>query len=234
MQVKPRKLNDRLIKREADKLLTSVYGHKVSLPIDVDDIVQKMGIDLVYGSFDAPAILGAAIPTAIGERDIIKVNSELADDFEQEPRYRFTVSHEVGHVILHFPLLPPFNNQVNLFSGQPQEAEPIALCREIDIYGDVRTECTDYDWQEWQANVFASHLLMPEERVRKDFAACLNHIGKDRAMWQGFNAVRSRERCIQALKDRYKVSATAIEIRLKKLGLFDSIWSEVFQITIPR
>lgn len=58
-----------------------------------------------------------------------------------EPRGRFTVAHELGHIIL---------------------AHQITVNRESST-----TEMKKYENSEWQANTFASEFLMPEIEIRR-------------------------------------------------------------------
>jgi hypothetical protein len=231
VRVKPQRLTDKLIADKAIKLLQSIYGNdldNIPLPIDVDSIVDLLGADLVFDSFDNPDILGAAIPGSPGEKHTIQISSFLADDETQEARYRFTVSHEIGHMILHFPLLPLNNGQVNLLDSEMGNREPIAFCRAVDIEGAKKLEMTDYDWQERQANVFGANLLMPESLIRRDFEKCIEEIGRNRTAWQNMALTVNYRELYEKLKVIYSVSLTAVEIRIKKLGLFEGFYQGLF------
>lgn len=232
MEIKPRKLTEKQIASNALEFLVSIYGSdfsKINLPIDVDSIVEMIGADLVFDDFEDPTVLGAAIQMGGRERHIIKIASSLADDLELEPRFRFTVAHELGHVCLHFPLVPLLNGQINLLDSDYYQAQPIVLCRESGQEDkEARYERTNYDWLEWQANVFAANLLMPEPLIRKHFEMCIEQIGTDTSSWQDFNFYSNKQRCITAMKSHYKVSYQSMEIRVNKLGLFDDLLNAVF------
>ncbi len=87
------------------------------------------------------------------------------------PRALFTLAHELGHMIL---------------------GHELTLRRESGSTGDHRI----YEDSEWQANTFASELLMPEEIIRTE------------------NLSLPEQLC-----DRFGVSLEAAKVRLKKLGL---------------
>jgi len=81
---------------------------------------------------------------------------------------------------------------------------------------------------EFQANQFASFLLLPKESFFKDFYSLLIEYNvKDR----GFGLFVDNQRCnidtymkiTSRLMHKYKVSRIVIEIRLKKLGLLAKI-----------
>lgn len=232
MRVKPQRLTDKLIADKSANVLQSIYGNdldNIPLPIDVDSLVESLGADLVFDSFNNPDILGAAIPGASGEKHQIQIASFLADDETQEARYRFTVSHEIGHIILHFPLLPLNNGQMNLLDLGMGNREPIAFCRAVDIDGTKnQSEMTDYDWQERQANVFGANLLMPEQLFRRDFLQSIEELGKAKSEWTKRGIKVNHHWIYKRLKSIYNVSLRAVEIRLKKLNLFEDLSRNYF------
>jgi Zn-dependent peptidase ImmA (M78 family) len=98
-------------------------------------------------------------------------------------RKRFTVAHELGHMVLH------------MTSGDVEFVDNADSFR--------ATIDPDADWtplrrKEWEANVFASALLMPADLVRKQWAAIKDPEGM--ASW-------------------FQVSQIAMDIRLDSLGL---------------
>ncbi|WCD91525.1 ImmA/IrrE family metallo-endopeptidase [Microbacterium sp. nov. GSS16] len=93
--------------------------------------------------------------------------------FTSSRRDRFTIAHELGHYFLHY--LHPKTTGMRTF-GRGQR-----------------------NWAETQANVFASHLLMPEEAFR---TAYREHAGDWWSIAQVFN-----------------VSPSAAQVRAQVLGL---------------
>ena len=88
-------------------------------------------------------------------------------------RQRYTIAHELGHFCLHKHLKPMFEDLVFFRGGEP--------CKE-----------------EWQANDFASAILMPENEIRE--------------------LVRSGVDDIEKLSEKFEVSTLALRIRAKNLG----------------
>ncbi len=82
---------------------------------------------------------------------VIMIESDLLMDVSMRGRYNFTVAHEVAHQILNmlFPLETGANAYVHRYVTRQEHA------------------ISPDDWEEWQANVLASFLLMPEILVRK-------------------------------------------------------------------
>lgn len=78
--------------------------------------------------------------------------------------YSFTLAHEVGHWVLHKSVIEAAHSQGNLFDTRPREW--VTLHRDLSNGGGRRVAP-----EEWQANRFATHLLMPDNLVRQQFAA---------------------------------------------------------------
>ena len=78
--------------------------------------------------------------------------------------------------------------------------------------------CREFDWDEWQADAMASCLTMPEKNVRYVFELFFqkSHVNKITP----FNRVEYI--AFSAMADFFKVSKTAMAIRLKKLNLINS------------
>lgn len=100
---------------------------------------------------------------------IIQVNSN-----HHPNRQRYTIAHELGHFCLHRHLFKVFKDQI-FFRGT--ESNPM----------------------EWQANEFASAILMPENEFRE--------------------FVKKGVTDIETLASKFKVSTLALRIRAKNLGM---------------
>ena len=83
------------------------------------------------------------------QKNIIVINSRLKHD---EHRYRFTIAHEIGHLLLHRKLHSNF--------------EETEISQNI-IY---KEKLSSKVKMEYQANLFAEHLLMPYESFKLAFA----------------------------------------------------------------
>lgn len=116
-------------------------------------------------------------------KTLIKVNSEI----KFEERKRFTIAHEIGHFLLHNKLDLEVHNEtsntLNWFNATEQQAKK--------------------GIQEWEANDFASELLMPESLVRRE------------TYKKKFSPT-----LVKNLSIRFKTSLTSIIYRLVSLDIY--------------
>jgi len=199
--------------------LLADYGSKYSPvlcpPIPVEEILEAH-LELSFELDDLPALLD--VPDVLGATWVrqrkVKIDQSLDPtvDPSREGRYRFTVSHEVGHWELHRHLyLVP--EQGSLFA---EKAEPI-VCR-----SGAR------DQMEWQANSFAGYLLMPKRMVINTWEAVRGtiepYIAADEITDLSARWCLGRDDCpvVQLSREMarvFKVSGQAMQIRLIGLGL---------------
>ena len=127
---------------------------RVVPPIPVESIIER-GLGLSLGfldlrqKLDMDDVLGA---TFVKERTIC-VDRSLAEN-QNEGRICFTFAHETGHWVLHRSLVER--------AYRTSETDPFIFCRSRDAKQPI----------EWQADYFASCLLMPEDAVRNAFCEC--------------------------------------------------------------
>ena len=123
------------IDRIAEKVRSEYNGEEEKT--NVVKIANALGFDVYEATFDNDRIAGKVEDD--GENRVIYVNrNDIA------PRKRFTVAHEIGHIVLHHPL-----------DNQPF------------VKVDNRGANDSFDRKEFEANRFAASLLMPkEESVR--------------------------------------------------------------------
>ena len=100
---------------------------------------------------------------------IIEVNQR-----HHKNRQKYTIAHELGHYILHRHLKDRFEDEIFFRGGEPSN-------------------------EEWQANEFASCILMPEQRFRQFIKDDVNEIDE--------------------LAAKFQVSTIALRIRVKNLGM---------------
>jgi hypothetical protein len=136
----------------------SVLGRAVSPPIPVEDMIERhLKLNLEYVEFaethDQKSVFGA---TYVKSR-VIAVSKALLKD-KNEGRLCFTCAHEAGHWVLHRRLI-----HAAARTGPGGEA---VFCREKDARTPV----------EWQADYFASCLLMPENEVRTAFESAFGQV----------------------------------------------------------
>jgi len=126
-------------------------GRHAQPPIPVEDIIERgLGLRLDFVTFDAYPAMADVLGATYVDKELICINQALLAD-RLEGRFCFTCAHEIGHWVLHRHL-------VASKTGHPEDAGRI-LCRSSQAKAPI----------EWQADAFASSLLMPEAMVRRAF-----------------------------------------------------------------
>ena len=121
-------------------------------------------------------------------------------------RYRFTVAHEAGHGFFHTEY---FAQKIGMAAARSKEDKAFIQCRIENIQTPAfESEWTDNDWLEWQANSFASCLLMPRKAVLG--LKGINNTKKDELWASGMILTASKT---------FDVSLQAADIRLRDLGI---------------
>ena len=186
---KSRYLSKQNIEDEAMFFLNSFSQNALTKPtvLDLENIiVSDLKLKLDYKQLDLDGnVLGMTIfktgnITVINEegkavkikveKGTIILNSLLADDIKQQNRYQFTLAHEIGHWILQRKELLVDESQITLF-GAIKDLTPkdIVICLNRSVIPEYNTLSTDLDWLEWQANYFASAILITKEVFTKEF-----------------------------------------------------------------
>lgn len=140
------------------------------------------------------------------DANTVIIDRWLYEDENQKHRYRFTLGHEGGHGIFH---TKHFYRDPNQMSFLETDDAPVIRCRkDMERTKPNPRLWTDQDRMEWQANAFASSLLMPRTAVRNLFRT-YDHCG------------RTEQVCcaIKDIVNNLDVSQSAAVYRLKDLGL---------------
>jgi Zn-dependent peptidase ImmA (M78 family)/transcriptional regulator with XRE-family HTH domain len=183
-----------------------------------------------------PLVLGLSGWDERGNRRIV-VNSVLADSKRKsdEHRFNFTLAHELFHAIEHLPRIP--NESVVPLARMHVFVSPVSVGQStaekaVNLWArrttGSRELATNEDWREWQANTFASSLLMPDWAVKTEFRS---RIGAESLPVQSVTNLRgvaleiASERVFksgvyaESLSDLFAVSRQAMAIRLLQLDL---------------
>jgi Zn-dependent peptidase ImmA (M78 family) len=136
-------LRNEEIWKEADKCYLK-YRFDESIPVDVEYIAEKMGLDIIPEYF--PEYFDAFLSL---DGKAILINS--ARDERYNSRIRFSVAHEIGHFILHQETFKNFHFE--------DLADYISFIQEISE--------KEYQSFEYQANEFAGRLLIPRDQLKK-------------------------------------------------------------------
>ena len=172
---------------------------------DVCSILSEEHSLKVIETFDLPS-------GVLGKISFDPLEIQILKDHENEARKRFTLAHELGHFLL---------GHSEYMSGETCLESSLDSEKQIDV------GIKDVMRMEWQANQFASYLLLPTSHIIQSFKSIAARNGiSDR----GFGVLYlDNQKCNQdayynitsPLMNRYKVSRRAIKIRLKKLGLIN-------------
>jgi Zn-dependent peptidase ImmA (M78 family) len=153
----------------------------LQMPVDPLKVAHAVGVRVMSAVFSEPEKSGAVVKRS-GEFSVF-VNAN-----EPPARQRFTVAHELGHRLLHME------------SG---------LDELVDTEDNFRTAGVPEDdsWtperrREWEANVFASALLMDAALLRQKWQECTD---PTKLAWM------------------FQVSTTAMLVRLTQLGLLQQL-----------
>ena len=132
-------------------------------------------------------------------------------------RQRFTVAHELGHYFL---------GHSKFMSGEYCED------RDFEFENVLKVSVSDIRRMEWQANQFASCLLLPKDALIMDFSELLQ---KREIKNRGFGALYvDDQRCnmvnyyavVNSLRFKYNVSVSVVKFRLEGLGLLNDCRSK--------
>jgi Zn-dependent peptidase ImmA (M78 family) len=230
---------DDVIERDAEALLgefAHARGIELRPPIPIEDIVEKhlklrVEFDDLHKVLGVPRSrfgLDADIFGAIWlEAGNIVIDESLDPEErpEREARYRFTLAHEGGgHWRLHRPLVRPTEGQGSLLTDR---APPTVVCRTSQAKERV----------EWQADFYASCLLMPRKMVfaawdeafpdRKQRvlqpATPTDHPFVEIARDFDESEDQALEHFARPFAERFLVSPIAMRIRLERLGLLHRV-----------
>ena len=137
---------------------------------------------------------------------------------ENRPRARFTKAHESGHWVLHRTYHSPDKQQ---FEFRRAGENRFIACRtdNIERYK-FKTEKTDSDWEEWQADRFAASILMPKETFTQYSRDAIRNAGVRRGfLVQGEDNKHKAYEAIETVAEKFCVSKRATQIRMVQLGL---------------
>lgn len=165
--------------------LLAELGIDTSRKIDTEEIARQLGADVRAVAL-ADGLSGLLVRD--GGRSIISYSVT-----DIEPRQRFTIAHEIGHLLMH--------------PGRPYIAETTKLVnvskREVSRnYADAR--------EEREANQFAAALLMPGAAIIEHWDALSNKVD-------------NAESLASQLAKKYGVSKSAMKYRANNLGLYQFV-----------
>ena len=174
---------------EIDRRAQAIWSeHRLQPCFDVERLLDDLDLGLIWLPLGRPqglAIAGELLPH---ERKIL-INQDLLGTFEANPPLlRFTLAHEIGHWLLHSRLI------MRGLIAEARARDGALACRSPDV---VTSRGGTAFRLEYQANMFASHLLAPDalllaqlRRFGCDGWAAVSQIG--RALGMSLSAVAVR------------------------------------------
>ena len=164
--------------REHARALVEKLGLKAP-PVPVEKVAKGLGVKIEYNPFD-DELSGMAFLR--DGKPIIGVNSN-----HHPNRQRFTIAHELGHIMLHRSRLDAVVMVDKSKNFLPRDSNSAEGTDPVEI----------------QANAFASELLMPAQLVRKVLSESQRDLNDDEYLI--------------ALAKRFRVSLPAFQFRLEQL-----------------
>jgi Zn-dependent peptidase ImmA (M78 family) len=247
MTKKVQYLYEEEIERDASALLaefSAARGVAIAPPIPIEDVIEKhlklrIEFDDTHRLFGVPRSDPGLDPDILGaiyfdeRRIVIDESLDPDENPSREGRYRYTLAHEGGgHWRLHRHLFAHGSARPALFEMQPI---PSVICRSSRAKEPI----------EWQADFYASCLLMPRKLV---FAAWdemfpdrkqrviqprtpIEHRYVEITRLEGFIACGEStekddlilERFAKPFARKFLVSPVAMRVRLEKIGLLHRV-----------
>ncbi len=189
-------LHDDELRSRAESFLYR-YHLERSLPIPIEEIIE---LQLKWDIIPVPDLLAAHYVDAWIARDMTAIYIDEHVLKNRANRCRFSLAHETGHAILH---------------------QKIFRCLPFDSTGTwkhvlARMPDQSYGRLEYQANAFASYVLMPDDVLRDRLGVARAQVddkaGQDTNVSDGFR----RKLVTQILSREFVVSEEAMRIRLEK------------------
>lgn len=130
--------------RARDLLLEG--GHR-TIPVPIDKIARRLGASVSYEPFEKDV---SGVAYRRGRDLLVGINSRHA-----ATRQRFTLAHEIGHLVLH-------------------QGRPMTVDKDVRVNRRDRTSSLATDAEEIEANAFAAEILMPAQQLRDEVRSSLN------------------------------------------------------------
>lgn len=182
-------MRDEEIERSASDLLHSVGGLKTPTPLD--RIATFLNAEIHPQTFEN--VVSGVLLIQGNERHI------MVNKAHHPNRQRFTIAHELGHLVLHH------NDGDRLFIDTHLRTYQRRGSAGSGVYEEPGSTTTPAE--EKEANQFASALLMPRELLLS------KTVGRE--FWDELD--------VAALAAEFGVSEQAMTIRLRQLEVLDSI-----------
>lgn len=129
-----------------DKALEFLRSHwpSDSIPVDIERIIENIGVEIIpeYGCMEN----GFNAYISVDFKSIV-IDAKRYNDDKDYIWTRYTLAHEIGHLVLHKEYLRAFS-----------------VSMDFKALSDVLDDC-EYGWLESHANTFARSVLVPAGKL---------------------------------------------------------------------
>jgi len=178
------------INRRAEQFLNE-YKRDGLLPVDIEAIAE---FDLGLNIFPFPHLQETYDLDGFISGDLATIYVDEFIYYNRPARYRFTIAHEVGHLVFHSQLM--------------SAVRPNSVSEWKDFVLGIDEDA--YDWLEYQAYTFAAAVLVPRSELKPCFAREIELLRPK------IELVRSKGLSIESSRD-YIINAVAT----KAISVFD-------------
>ena len=195
-------LRDEEFRQRADAFLRQTHPTK-TIPVPIERMVERLGIDIVpipglQRSYDLVGAISI-------DRTRIFVDQWVAES--RENRYRFTLAHEIGHLILHPQVFDHMRSSVS----------------DIEAWYEFPQALSEVTYRslEFQANTFAGLVLVPLAHLAEQYEANVEGVKLllDESERRGFPKTQALELAWDTLAERIALAfLVSKDVILKRLG----------------
>jgi len=183
------------IRKSVDNFLEQYHPSR-EIPVPIEEIIEfQMGIDIIalpglHQSFEVDGFMSSDLSNIYVDEFVYK---------SRPGRYRFTLAHEVGHIILHKKIY--------------QKANFHDIKEWKDFINSISDD--DHSWLEYQAYAFGGLVLVPHEHLEKLALSYVKLVRKSKiSIKENWDFVWAR--VAAKLAKEFEVSTQVIEKRLDK------------------
>ena len=154
------------IDQACDELLSEFFykkNTKIAFPLTTEDLIRL--VEQRTDSLDIYADLSSFGDDVEGVTEFqentfpsVQISGHLYNNPRMENRFRTTLTHELGHVILHGPIveMERIERQSPMFKRSKASQFEQFVCKRDNILNAAQV-----DWMEWQAGYACGSFLMP-------------------------------------------------------------------------
>lgn len=202
MAIRVPRLSYEDLREAADRFLAE-HGATDRVPVPIEEIVEfELGVNIIplpglHADHDTDGFLSA---------DMTEISVDLYV-FESRPaRYRFTLAHEAGHIVLHSDAL--------------KAVAPASISDWKKFVRELPER--DREWLEWQAYAFAGLVLAPRKPLAEAYREAVR-VADEAGLDLERNADVARQYIATSIAKVFGVSGAVIEKRL----VYDGTWEKL-------